>query len=277
MASSNSTTPEATVDLSQYVFYARTVKASPIRNLVDAIKDILTEVNIQVDAGGIKIMAMDGTHTILVHMRLFADRFDFFHCSETCYLGVDFVNLNKMVKQIKNDDSLLLFMERSNKSRLGIRIMNGERQMVTTKYLNLMELDIKPIEISPVTFPAVITMPSVDFQDIVKDLIQLGDKVEIKCAENELSFRLEGGEFGSQETICLMPKHQKEIVQGYFILKPLALFTKCTAMSSDIMIYLKNDYPIIIEYSVAGLGEIKLALAPSSRAESTAAATLSHV
>jgi proliferating cell nuclear antigen len=168
-------------------------------------------------------------------------------------------------------------MEKSNMSRLGIRIMNGEKQMVTNKYLNLMELDIKPIEIPPVHFPSVITMPSLDFQNIVKDMIQLGDKVEIKSAENELSFRLEGGELGSQETICLMPKPQKEIVQGYFSLKPLALFTKCTAMSSDIMIYLKNNYPIIFEYSVAGLGEIKLALAPSTRSEASgAAATISH-
>jgi hypothetical protein len=74
-----------------------------------------------------------------------------------------------------------------------------------------------------------------------------------------------------------MPKPQKEIVQGYFLLKPLALFTKCTGMSTDIMIYLKNNYPIIIEYSVAGLGEIKLALAPSTRSEASgSAAGISH-
>jgi proliferating cell nuclear antigen len=260
----------------KFVFYARTVKASPVRTLVDAVKDILTEVNVEVDSAGIKIIAMDGTHTILVHMRLYADRFDEFYCSQKCILGVDFVNLNKMVKQIKNEDSLVLFLEKGNMSRLGIRIMNGEKQMVTTKYLNLMELDIQPIDIPPAHFPSVITMPSLDFQNIIKDLILLGDKVEIKSAENELTFRLEGGEFGSQETICLLPKPQKEIVQGYFLLKPLSLFTKCTPMSTDIMIYLKNKYPIIIEYSVAGLGEIKLALSNSTRNESSGA-KLSHV
>ena len=118
-------------------------------------------------------------------------------------------------------------------------------------------------------------MPSLDFQNIVKDMIQLGDKVEIKTVENELTFRMESGEFGSQETVCLMPKSQKEIVQGYFLLKPLALFTKCTPMSTDIMMYLKNNYPIIIEYNVAGLGEIKLALAQSPRAE-VSTGTISH-
>jgi proliferating cell nuclear antigen len=253
----------------EYLFHIRTIKASSFRTLVDAVKDILTEANIEVDSNGMKIMAMDGTHTILVHMRLHANRFDEFMCNRKCILGVNMMNFNKMVKQIKNEESLVLFMEKSNTSRLGIRIMNGEKQMVTTKYLNLMELDIKPIEIPPVQFPSVITMPSLDFQNIIKDLSQLGDKVEIKCAENELIFRLEGGEFGSQETVCVMPKSHSDIVQGYFLLKPLSLFTKCTAMSTDIMILLKNNYPIVIEYSVAGLGEIKLALAPSVRTESS--------
>jgi proliferating cell nuclear antigen len=248
-----------------YLFLMRTANTAPFRTLIDAIKDILTEANIEVDSEGMKIMATDGTQAVLVHMRLYAERFNEFMCVRKCILGVNMMNFNKMVKQIKNDESLVLFMERNNTSRLGIRIMNGKKQMVTTKYLNLMELDIKPIEIPPVHFPSVITMPSLDFQNIIKDLYQLGDKVEIKSAENEFIFRLEGGEFGSQETICVMPMNQTDIVQGYFLLKPLSLFIKCTGMTPDIMIYLKNNYPIVIEYSVAGLGEVKLALAPSPR------------
>jgi Proliferating cell nuclear antigen, N-terminal domain len=50
-------------DREKLVFLGRTVKASPIRTLVDAVKDILTEVNMEIDAAGIKIMAMDGTRT----------------------------------------------------------------------------------------------------------------------------------------------------------------------------------------------------------------------
>ena len=69
---------------SEYVFHIRTVKASPFRTLVDAVKDILTEVNLEVDSTGINIMAMDGTHAILVHMKLYANRFDEFFCSENC-------------------------------------------------------------------------------------------------------------------------------------------------------------------------------------------------
>lgn len=52
-----------------------------------------------------------------------------------------------------------------------------------------------------------------------------------------------------------------EVVQGIFQLKHLVLFTKCTSLCPSIEMYLKNDYPLILKYTVANLGEIKLVLA----------------
>jgi hypothetical protein len=53
-----------------------------------------------------------------------------------------------------------------------------------------------------------------------------------------------------------------EVVQGIFQLKHLVLFTKCTSLCPSIEMYLKNDYPLILKYTVANLGEVKLVLAP---------------
>ena len=52
------------------------------------------------------------------------------------------------------------------------------------------------------------------------------------------------------------------IVQGEFSLKNLIYFIKCTNLCNQIEIYLENDRPLIVKYSVASLGEIKLCLAP---------------
>ena len=56
--------------------------------------------------------------------------------------------------------------------------------------------------------------------------------------------------------------NEHEIYQGVFNLKYLVMFTKCTNLSSVVELYLKNDYPLIIQYSVGSLGLIKLCLAP---------------
>ena len=63
---------------------------------------------------------------------------------------------------------------------------------------------------------------------------------------------------------CVTTENSNEIIQGMFSLKYLVLFTKCTNLSSSIELYLKNDYPLIIRYQVANLGEVKLCLAPIS-------------
>jgi Proliferating cell nuclear antigen, C-terminal domain len=51
-----------------------------------------------------------------------------------------------------------------------------------------------------------------------------------------------------------------EIIQGVFNLKFLLLFTKATSLSNTVSIYLKNDYPLILEYSVGVLGTLKFVL-----------------
>jgi len=257
------------MDHSDLLFRIRTVKAAPFRTLVEAIKDILTDANLEIDQNGLKIMAMDGTHTILVHLKLKGDRFDEYFCPKKHILGINMINLFKLVKTMTNNESIVLYMKKSDTTKLGIEILNGEKQMVTRFHLNLIELDIKPIEIPPVQFPSIITMPSTDFQKIVRDMHTLGEVVEMQSASQELVFRCKG-DYAEQETIfsigqngLTQVKTASEIVQGNFFLKHLVLFTKCTSLCSDISLYSKSDYPIIVEYHVAGLGEIRLALAPA--------------
>ena len=56
----------------------RTVQSSAIRILVEALKEILTDTNLQIDETGIKLIAMDSSHTVLIHMKLYAENFEFF-------------------------------------------------------------------------------------------------------------------------------------------------------------------------------------------------------
>ena len=53
-----------------------------------------------------------------------------------------------------------------------------------------------------------------------------------------------------------------EVIQGEFSLKNLGYFIKCTNLCSNIEMFLENDLPLVVKYSVASLGEIKLCLAP---------------
>ena len=148
----------------KHAFRIRTVKASPFRILIEALKEILTEANLEIDPNGLKIIAMDGTQTVLVHLRLHSEWFEEFYCPQRLILGLNMINFFKLIKTVSNNESLILSMEKEDTTRLSITTLNGENQKTTKYHLNLIELDIHPIEIPPVAFQTTITMPSTDFR-----------------------------------------------------------------------------------------------------------------
>ena len=248
----------------------KTVQSAAFRVLTEALKEILTDANFEIDSTGIKVMAMDSSHTVLVHLKLSAENFEHYYCESKKILGINMLNFFKLIKTMGNSDTLSLYLERDNESVLGIRIENSEKNTTTNYTLNLMDLHEENIQIPPAVFDSVITMPSVDFQKICRDMHNLADNLEIKSTENQLIFSCKG-HFASQETSIgetnsglsfVKNENPDEIVQGIFALKHLVLFSKCTNLCNSIELFLKNDYPLILKYSVASLGDIKLCLAP---------------
>ena len=97
----------------------------------------------------------------------------------------------------------------------------------------------------------------------------IADYVEIKNVDNKFILTCQG-DFCSQETVLsdnelvIISGNNNHIIQGNFNLKYLVLFTKCTNLSNTVELYLKNDYPLIIKYTVASIGSIKLCLSPQT-------------
>ena len=178
----------------------------------------------------------------------------------------------KLIKTMGNNDNLTLYLPASNPNKLGIRMENAEKSTVTNYFLKLFDTNVDEIQIPNLNFSNVIHMQSLDLQKICRDMNALGEKLDIEITSSgpDLIFRCEG-DFAEQETVMSENtntlKIQRsggtgEVVQGVFQLKNLVLFTKCTSLCPSIEMYLKNDYPLILKYTVANLGEVKLVLAP---------------
>ncbi len=258
--------------MDNYIFNIKTVQSGAFRILVEALKEILTDGNFIFDETGVKLMAMDSTHTILIHMKLEQENFEFYHCKRKIITGVNMLNLFKLIKTMTNSETLTLFMKKNDENHLGIRINNNEKNSQTTYHLNLLDMENENIQIPPAEFETELTFPSSDFQKIIRDMINIGENIEIKSVGPKLILNC-NGDFASQETILGETNNgltfnqfneNNHPVQGIYSLKYLILFTKCTNLCQLIHLYIKNDYPLIIKYAVASLGEIKLCLAQNS-------------
>ena len=260
----------STSELPPNTLEIKTVQASTFKQVIDALKEILMDVNLEFDETGMKIVALDNTHVVLVHLKLDADRFETYYCEKKLYVGINMLKLHLLIKTIGNNDVLTLYVDRHNSNYLGIQIENQEKNMKTMYKLSMLDINVLNISIPPADFQTVITMPSVDLQKIIRDMHNLADFIEVRNVDNQLTFSCKG-DFCSQETVLGTEKNQniqitssadkQEIIQGVFSIKYLISFTRCSGLSPTVELYLKNSYPLILCYQVANLGIIKLCLA----------------
>ena len=258
------------------VLTIKTVQIAPFRTLMTASKDILLETNITFEPDGMRIVNMDKSHTVLVHLFLAAQNFEFYECKkDKIIIGVNMFHLFKLINTIENEETLTIYIENSDYvdgivSYLTLKYENGEIKQCKTQKLRLIEPDPEELQYPDVTFSSIINLPSTDFQKIIRDLTCISDKLEIKSVGNELNFKC-SGQFASAEIhraesdgsmSFTLKQDSSKIIQGEFSLKNLGYFIKCTNLCQQIEVYLENDLPLVVKYNVASLGEIKLCLAP---------------
>ena len=274
----------------------KTAQSTAIKIVIDAINSLLNDANFdfyphyinkdnddnkepnnkdEKQTGGIILKEINKTGKILVYMKLDADKFDVYNYNyhkDKLTLGIDINNLLKCLKCMSHYDTMSWIVDDDDINKLIIILESSERKEKKTFKLNLMDIEEESYDISPIQFPYFITLPSQDFHKYCKDIASSTDKIEIKATNNKL-FLSGKGEIGNIEFevgetnggLCITSTidNNNEIVQGLFELKFLLIFTKCSSLCNQVVLFLKNDYPIIVTYQIATLGEIKLVLSPS--------------
>ncbi len=269
----------------------KTTQSVHIKTLIDSLNPLLTDINIHFypsviktnssenddKVGGVIIKEVNKTSSILIHCKLDADKFDSYYYNyknDKLTIGINLSNFLKCIKCMTNCDTMTWKIDDDDINKL-IMILESSNEKKTFK-INLMDLEDTDYEIEPVKFPYQVIMPTQDFQNYCKNMIRATDRMEIKCLANTM-FMAGTGELGviefeltaSNNSSGLIIKkntnNPNEIVQGTFELKYLIIFTRCSNLCSHVSLFLKNTYPIIIEYQVSTLGKIKFALSPCKK------------
>jgi proliferating cell nuclear antigen len=272
-----------------YILELKTSQSLAIKLVIDAINSLLTDANFdfypyhiqdendseKTSIGGLVVKEVNKTGKILVYMRLDADKFDVYkynYSKKKLSLGIDIGNLLKCLKCMSQFDSMTWLVDDEDINKLIIVLESSERKEKKTFKLNLMDIEEQTYTIEPIQFPYLITLPSQDFHKYCKDMGTSNDKIEIKATSKKLylsgkgdlgNIEFEVGETNGGLSIQSTTSNTNEIIQGLFELKFLLIFTKCTNLCNQVTLFLKNDYPIIVAYQVAALGEIKLVLSPT--------------
>ncbi len=273
-----------------YLVEIETVQPGNLKAVFSVLKEQITEANIEITPEHIEILQMDPTHVVVAHVQLKATNFEKYYCKNPIKIGVDIVNLTKVLKGVGSKDILTLFVEdprqqvNGDESEVthpfGLLIESPEKGQSSKVYLDTIEVNEDELLVPDLDYPYHIYMPSSDLQSIVNNLKNMGDDViRLLYVRDSLSFYTIG-EIGKIETVRSQTtkpesslKIQKncpddddcKIIEIFVKLQKLVEFTKCSSLSPMATIYLKNDFPLFLEYDVGSLGFIRLGVSPHAK------------
>lgn len=262
------------------ILEAKTVQSGVIKILSEALKELVPDINLVFTkseekdedgnikkTGGIGAIKMAMSNNVLIHLKLDAENFDYYYCARERFVaGINTTLLFKIMKTMNNNDTITFFVDDEDENKFGIKFENKQNNLISTKKINLFDIEEYEMEIPPTKFNTVINMPSPFFNKMIRDLHSLADEVEINNVNKKLILKTKGEvedeiELGQSENgINIVSEDTNLIFQGLYDLKYLSTFTKCTNLCSNVDIYMKNDYPLVIRYFVASLGTIFLCL-----------------
>jgi len=251
-----------------YIVEIETLQSGCIKTLVDALKELLTDTRITFDSTGIRVSTMDRNHVLLVHLRLYADRFETYRCERETSIGLNVLLLHKITKSLCGSDTVQMRLDYSL-NHLEMTVANAEKASRSCYRINLIDVDSPQIDIADASGLAEITLPSAELSKLVRDMRAIGDYVEIVKTRDALCFNCTG-DFCELNSVLDINEDSRgpddpeidDVIQGVFSLNYLVLFSKCSPLSSNVKLYLKNEFPLVVQYDVSSLGEIKLALSP---------------
>jgi proliferating cell nuclear antigen len=93
------------------MFEASLEKGITFKNVLESIKELVTDANIECTEEEISMQCMDSAHVALVAFSLPAEVFSHYRCDRNLNLGINTLNMTKIFKMMNRDDSLTLKAE----------------------------------------------------------------------------------------------------------------------------------------------------------------------
>jgi len=264
-------TTNKTVKDDQTFIKVITSQCSPIKTVVETLNGLLPSANFCFTKKQIILRAINVSNTLVVNMELDAENFEEYNChADNHRIGIKLANFHKIINSIGSNNVLSLIVDKNDADRLDIRVAIDEKNTIHNWRMNL--LDTKPNEIGIIDineYPVVISIQSNYFQKICRDAGRHTVNFEISRGLNKNLILTFNSDNLQQETTIgtrdddlnlkfLKNEQENDIIQGIYSLKDLITFSKCTSISDRAIIYMSNNLPLMIQYSVGNLGKIQL-------------------
>ena len=214
---------------------------------------------------GIHISQLSDDKSLLCNVILDADKFEYFCCDvATITAGIDIKALNVFLQYFSYDDPLWIYMNQNNPNSLYFRGLNETTKCETNIEYKLIALDVQPLFIPNAHFQTHITMLSKEFYRITAYLHKLLSFVQIQVINDVVHFK------GTNENVTIdisfpsiaKTNPQNIVIQNIYDARSLYQLHNCKDMCKTIEIYMKENFPLVLQIPIWDLGKMTVYLSP---------------
>ena len=244
--------------------FLKTIQASAFKNIFEVLKDILNDVNVSFSKKGIHMLTLDNARTAMVELFLDSSQFEEYSCENEIIVGINTTNVFRVLKSVTAND--VLVMKINDDHVLNISIENDSKKSRSHFNLRLLDINDEMYEAPSLEIQTITTFQTVDFQRLCRDISHIGSELIIERSFKKIGFKCTG-DFAEQNTEYDIDSDSNKFqsMKDTFSLKYLNLFTKATSMCSNMkLLHHGQDMPLVLEYKVTSLGELRFYQAPKS-------------
>jgi proliferating cell nuclear antigen len=240
------------------MFKAR-LKMEVLRELVEVISTLVTEVKLTVSKDGIDVKAVDPSHVAMLVLKLNKGAFEEF-TGEPTEIGLDVEKLKEVLRLSKPGDLIDLQFD-GGKNRLVVKV--GK----VTRHMSVIDpAGITDPKVPNVTPPGLAVVKMDELRQGIRGSESISDHVSLLLDADGFTMHSEGE---TDKVDMHLPKESlgklevKEPVKSMYPLDFFSSMVKSITTSQEVTLHVGNEYPLKIDFTVAdGKGEGRFLLAP---------------
>jgi proliferating cell nuclear antigen len=234
-------------------------RADVLKEVVNVVSTLVDEVKFTVNADGLTLRAVDPAHIAMVDLTLDKAAFEDFKADEA-EIGIDIDKLNQFLKLARSDDVIDIKHD-EDKRRLNIVVGDVTRRMSLIDTTGMSDPKVPSLNL-----PAKLTVKADDLVQGIKASETVSDHIALTASPEGFEMTCEGDM--DQVNWKKAKKDMESLeapssVRSLFPLEYFANMLKAVPGGSSVTMFLGNDYPVKVEFQIAGgKGEVRYLLAP---------------
>lgn len=240
------------------MFQART-KADTLKELVTIVSTLVDEAKFSISPDGVQLRAVDPAHVAMVDLKLDKGAFEEYKAEE-CEIGVDVAKLEQFLRLAKAGENIDIVND-EEKKRLNVAVGNTTKRMSVIDTTGMSEPKVPNLNL-----PAKVSLKIEDISQGIKASESVSDHIALTVTKDYFEMVCEGDTDQVQMKLMkdqLLELECGEKVKSLFPLEYFSNMVRAVPSQSKITLNLGNDYPVKIEFQIAGgNGSVVYLLAP---------------